>query len=206
MSIILKWVFIGRRRPANGEPRPWQRICRWCCDYHYRMSSLTLASLLGTSRVWNAVLFLHGVDIDYASKFIAGANNLPPSKVDLVRIRRSFTATSVTLGTDEHVEILDSSLGYSVHIVQGVKIHRSAVPPQRIISQSMYDINSRQCDESWRPSCAAQILMESYLFVCGLLVCVCLSFHHMNSLSRRFPRHYQVLSFYGCVSLRMFNA
>ncbi|CAB9502624.1 unknown protein [Seminavis robusta] len=83
-----------------------------------------------------------------------------PSKVDFVKIRKSFVATiSLDFGKkgDSKIEIINSSVGYNVTLHAGVKIMRSAIPPRSDVSDSVYDLN--QSGETWKPA----VIMDLFL-------------------------------------------
>lgn len=104
--------------------------------------------LIGTSKIWNGILFLHGLDIDFAS-IPSAVLSLPPSKVDVLHIRRSFLST-ITIDGSETIEIVDSSVGFGADLRGGVKIHRSIIPPRTVVSSSIYDATFQAQQKSER--------------------------------------------------------
>ncbi|CAB9502592.1 non-ribosomal peptide synthetase [Seminavis robusta] len=144
-SIALKWVLIGKRDPSDEyEGTLYRRATNWACDFHFRIAAWTLAPFTGQSRLWNLILFVHGLDIDMES----GPDNpyfiFPPSKVDFVKIRESFVATislDFSKKGNSKVEIINSSVGYNINLHAGVKIMQSTVPPRTNVPDSIYDLN-----------------------------------------------------------------
>eukprot|EP00540_Astrosyne_radiata_P023043 CAMPEP_0116851098 /NCGR_PEP_ID=MMETSP0418-20121206/16523_1 /TAXON_ID=1158023 /ORGANISM="Astrosyne radiata, Strain 13vi08-1A" /LENGTH=314 /DNA_ID=CAMNT_0004483061 /DNA_START=170 /DNA_END=1110 /DNA_ORIENTATION=+ len=67
----------------------------------------------------------------------------PPSKVDLIKLRRSFVSIHLTIGKQEGVkekiEIIESSVGMSVAIDAGTKVVRSTVRPLAHVQEDLYD-------------------------------------------------------------------
>ncbi|CAB9515555.1 D-alanine--D-alanyl carrier protein ligase [Seminavis robusta] len=151
-SVALKWLLIGKRDPSDDyDGSLYRRATNWACDFHFRIACWTLTPFFGQSRIWNIVLFLHGLDVDMES----GLNNpyliFYPSKVDFVKIRKSFVATislDFTNQGDSKIEIINSSVGYNVTLHAGVKIMQSAIPPRSDVSESVYDLN--QSGEAWK--------------------------------------------------------
>jgi len=54
-------------------------------DWHFRVATGFTISIAGYSRLWNIILFLHGVDVD--RNFNLVASNFPLSRVDLIKVR-----------------------------------------------------------------------------------------------------------------------
>ena len=100
---------------------------------------MTLAPVLGVSKIWNLILFLHGLDIDFISVPLNVTDYLP-SKVDMLRIRRSFISTLSSCDASDKIEIIESSVGFNVALNAGVKVHRSIVPPRFLVVESLYDV------------------------------------------------------------------
>lgn len=93
----------------------------------------------GKSKLWNLILWLHGMDIDFASVMIA---RMSPSKVDWIKIRRSFVSGASLGGSvGNRTEIVDSSIGLESCIEAGVKVYRSVIPARQLVSESIYDYN-----------------------------------------------------------------
>ena len=78
------------------------------------------------------------MDIDVFSKVTA--DSFPPSKVDLIRIRRSFmpmtTFETSSGGAYHRTEILDSSIGFNALIRPGVTIKGSVVAPLATVDEN----------------------------------------------------------------------
>ena len=90
-SIVIKWTFIGKRKPGRAKETVWRKVADWAADWHFNVSFITLKYLTYNSRMWNVVLMMHGMDVDFASRIVS-PEVFPPSKVDLVRLRQSFVA------------------------------------------------------------------------------------------------------------------
>ncbi|CAB9504303.1 D-alanine--D-alanyl carrier protein ligase [Seminavis robusta] len=145
-SIPLKWLLIGKRDPADAyEATLWRRATNWACDFHFRVAALPITPFIGQSRLWSVILFLHGLDVDMASVLnINPYTKLSPSRVDFVKIRKSFVATitfEFDCKADSKIEIVNSSVGYHVNVHSGVKIVRSMIPPRTDLLDSIYDVN-----------------------------------------------------------------
>ena len=105
----------------------YRRCVYWICDYHYSLSGFTLYYVCSLTRLWNLVFLLHGADIDLAS-VVVYMTTVPPSKADLIRLRRPYLSSSCSI--KGKAEIMESNLGYAVELSDGVKVHRSIIPPQ----------------------------------------------------------------------------
>lgn len=135
-SIVIKWLLIGKRHPGAMETSLMRPFNNWAADYHFRLSTVILFSISSNSRVWNAILMLYGMDIDFWSK--VGAVSFPPSQVDLVSIKQSFVS-KVSFEVEDNGEyhqtvIEESSLGYDAVIGSGVRVARSVVAPNRYVT------------------------------------------------------------------------
>jgi len=99
------------------------------------------------------VLMLHGLDVDIATGIV---EVFPPSKVDLIKLRRSFVSIDVSVsqkeGMKNKIEIIDSSIGMSVALDAGVKIVRSSVRPLVHVKENIYDDRASKPDDnpSWK--------------------------------------------------------
>jgi hypothetical protein len=87
VSIVLKWILIGRRKPGPFAHNVLRTIADWIANYHHRIGTLILHELFINLRVWNLVQRLYGVDIDIYSKTLELL--IPPSQADLISIKRS---------------------------------------------------------------------------------------------------------------------
>ena len=98
--------------------------------------------------MWNVVLMMHGMDIDFASRIIS-PEVFPPSKVDLVRLGQSFVADiscEITHdGTYHQLSIEQSSVGRTAHLagkkIETVKNGRAFTYP---CDQKHYEAQRRQ--------------------------------------------------------------
>jgi len=139
VSIALKWILIGRRDPAEKETM-WSRGVDWICDFHFT-SSIMILYTLNNSKAWNIVLMLHGLDVDFATGVI-GVLCYPPSKVDSIKLRKSFVSIFLDIGREEgkgKTEIIESSIGMSAAIDPGVKVVRSTVRPFVHVKEDLHD-------------------------------------------------------------------
>ncbi|CAB9500940.1 D-alanine--D-alanyl carrier protein ligase [Seminavis robusta] len=144
-SIALKWLLIGKRDPSDEyEGSLWREATNWACDFHFRTACWSFIPFFGQSRIWNIILFLHGLDVDMSSALSGPYFYFLPSKVDFVKIRNSFLA-SMTLDfnktADSKIEIINSSIGFGVNLHAGVKIMQSSIPPRSDVSDSIFDLN-----------------------------------------------------------------
>ncbi|CAB9513800.1 D-alanine--D-alanyl carrier protein ligase [Seminavis robusta] len=161
-SIALKWLLIGKRDPSDEfEDSLYRRATNWACDFHFRVAAWPITPLIGHSKLWNIVLFLHGLDVDLRSELnFTPFTKFSPSTVDFVKIRKSFVAT-ITFDFDgkvgSKIEIINSSVGYHVNLHSGVKIMRSMIPPRTDLSDSIYDLNHA------RPKLNSSPLMNIFL-------------------------------------------
>ncbi|CAB9514440.1 D-alanine--D-alanyl carrier protein ligase [Seminavis robusta] len=144
-SIALKWLLIGKRDPADEyEGSLWRRATNWACDFHFRTACWSFIPFFGQSRIWNIILFLHGLDVDMVSTLSGPYFVFLPSKVDFVKIRASFVATmslDFSKQGKSKIEIISSSIGYGANLHAGVKIIQSTIPPRSNVSDSIYDLN-----------------------------------------------------------------
>ncbi|CAB9525947.1 D-alanine--D-alanyl carrier protein ligase [Seminavis robusta] len=161
-SIALKWVLIGKRDPLDVyEGSLYHRATNWACDFHFRVASWTLTPFFGQSRGWNFILFLHGLDVDMESILNNPYIIFFPSKVDFVKIEKSFVGTitlDMTTPADSKIQLINSSIGYGVNVHAGVKVIRSKIPPRSNVSDSVYDLN--HSSKTWKPSSSALLLPE----------------------------------------------
>lgn len=138
VSIPLKWILIGRRKPGHFQPSLLQECRDWAADYHYRIASSVL--FCEHSKLWNLLLKAMGMDIDLAS--IVDQTCIYPSNMDLLTIKRSMF-TQVTFETEKddacyhRVELHDATVGYLSTVVHGVRVSGMIVPPFSSVSASM---------------------------------------------------------------------
>jgi hypothetical protein len=95
--------------------------------------------------MWNVVMMMHGMDIDFASRFITLAN-FPPSKLDLVRLRQSFVAyisCEITHdGTYHQLSIEQSSVGRTAHLAgKDLKVSKTVVPSHSRVTRNIMKRN-----------------------------------------------------------------
>ncbi|CAB9501608.1 D-alanine--D-alanyl carrier protein ligase [Seminavis robusta] len=160
-SIALKWVLIGKRDPSDQyEGSLWHKTTNWACDFHFQCATWALTPFFGQSKLWNIILFLHGLDVDMASNLNIPYLVFPPSKVDFVKIRNSFASTislDLNYKSDSKIEIINSSIGYHANLRAGVKVLQSTVPSRTNVTDSIYDLN--QTKPNLNPTIFMNILL-----------------------------------------------
>ncbi len=144
-SILIKWVFIGKRKPGPVNDSVWRKVADWAADWHFRTSlSLLLFEMTAHSHMWNIVLMMHGMDTDMVSKL--HHQLYLPSKVDLVRVRNSFVnVISYDVKQDnkyQSLQIEDSSVGYKAHLstdsnLSTLQVSNAVIPPYSYVSNAI---------------------------------------------------------------------
>jgi len=124
----------------------------------------------GDSRIWNVILWLHGMDIDMASGLSAGFVSFTPSVVDQVFVRRSFLANWLSFREGDKVEIVDSTAGYGSVFFCGIKVHRSTTRVYSDVYDSVYDDFPRSADSS-QSMCASIVVGELVWLMYFVLFC-----------------------------------
>ncbi|CAB9512691.1 Putative fatty-acid--CoA ligase FadD21 [Seminavis robusta] len=128
--IPLKWLLVGYRRsgPATSI---YQESLDWIADYHFYTSIILLDLLAENSVMVNVLLWLMGLDIDMESK--VWATHFPPSKVDMISIKKStLSVTHFDVKQDDEykkISVQNTSIGHSVIIDGGVTIDSAQVKP-----------------------------------------------------------------------------
>lgn len=169
-SIAFKWILIGRRQPGV-EPNVLRRMAHWVCDYHFRHSLRWLEILLAHTRILNVVLYLHGLDVDSSSYLTNLYAAFPPSKVDLIRIRRSFIPTmAFELNNNQRVDVVDSSLGHGAVLTGGTTVRGYVVPPRSYIETDLTGT-----EEGLQPS-RAYFFSQEFLAHNSMILPILLSF------------------------------
>ncbi|CAB9522643.1 D-alanine--D-alanyl carrier protein ligase [Seminavis robusta] len=169
-SLAFKWLLIGKRNPSDEyEGSLYRRATNWACDFHFHAAGFALAPFCGASKVWNLIFFLHGLDIDLESSINGLYVHFQPSKVDFVKIQKSFaSAISLDLSKQQggKIEIINSSVGYNSNLHSGVKIMQSVIPSRSDVSESVYDLNQSNHDVS-KPSSSTTLheLLQALLNV-----------------------------------------
>ncbi|CAB9522648.1 Putative fatty-acid--CoA ligase FadD21 [Seminavis robusta] len=162
-SIALKWLLIGKRDPSDEyEGSYYQRATNWACDFHFYVSAWALTPFFGQSRFWTIILYLHGLDVDIESDLNQPYFIFFPSKVDFVKVRKSFVATiffDFSKRGDSKIEIINSSVGYNANLHAGVKILKSMIPPRSDVSDNVYNLN-QSSGKTWKPS---RLIMALFL-------------------------------------------
>jgi hypothetical protein len=138
VSIVLKWILIGRRKPGPFVDSVLRTMADWIADYHHGIGTFFLYVLSSNSCVWNLVQRLYGVDIDIHSKTIV---LVPPSQADLISIKRSFVSTAFFNtkldGECKRNDIKESSsIGWGVRVGASVELTRTVVAPIRYVTES----------------------------------------------------------------------
>ncbi|CAB9509910.1 D-alanine--D-alanyl carrier protein ligase [Seminavis robusta] len=164
-SIALKWLLIGKRNPSDEyEGSLWRKATNWACDFHFRIASWSQTPFFGQTKLWHIILFLHGLDVDMASCLNNPYRIFFPSKVDFVKIRKSFVATSTVdldQKADSKMEIINSSVGYNSNLHTGVKIIRSQIPPRSDVRDNITELN--QAGKSWQLSLIMDMILPEFL-------------------------------------------
>ncbi|CAB9523679.1 D-alanine--D-alanyl carrier protein ligase [Seminavis robusta] len=170
-SLAFKWLLIGKRNPSDEyEGSLYRRATNWACDFHFHAAGFTLAPFCGASKVWNIIFFLHGLDIDFESRINGLYVHFQPSKVDFVKIRKSF-ASAISLDLNKQgggkIEIINSSIGYNANLHSGVKIMQSTIPPRSDVSESVYELNQQSSHDVSKPSSSTTLheLLQALLNV-----------------------------------------
>uniref|UniRef100_A0A7S1Y5P3 Uncharacterized protein n=1 Tax=Grammatophora oceanica TaxID=210454 RepID=A0A7S1Y5P3_9STRA len=137
-----EWLMIGRRK-CSGSIKPpslWVTFSDWACDYHFR-TTRTVFHLVGClSKVWNIILMLHGLDIDFQSGMV-DQGCFSPSMMNQVVARRSLFASWKTFRSGEKIEVVDSTIGLRAVLSAGIKVHRSVIRTFGEVQESTYDDN-----------------------------------------------------------------
>lgn len=150
-SIIIKWTFIGKRKPGQFSDSLWRDFADWAADWHFQVATGLLISVSTHSRFWNVVLMMHGMDIDFTSR-IAGVGCFVPSKVDLITVKNSFISVAnfnvKSSNCYYRASIVNSSVGLLVQInptKSYLNVIGSIVPPMSLVSDSIvqFDPDSR---------------------------------------------------------------
>ncbi|CAB9523170.1 unknown protein [Seminavis robusta] len=176
-SIILKWVLIGKRDPSEQYNRSvWHSVANWACYFHFKLASWPLFPFLGDSRLWNVIIFLHGLDVDMTSTLNINPYTIfVPSKVDFVKVQGSFVGT-FSIDLESHVqgsqiiEIIGSSIGYNAHLTAGIKVVRSAIPPRSQLSDSVYDLNHAKGKDFVKKSVLIMVAQETAQVILNVLI------------------------------------
>jgi len=176
LSIGLKWLLIGRRRPGQILSRSVFRFAaEWIVDYHFRVNAALLASI-AYSTIWNVIAKLHGMDIDLSSRFYWAC--FSPSNMDLIRVRSSFISAS-TFETVDRSEnkcmetiIDESSIARNVHVNPGVSITRSVIRPMTTVSESVMKQEQVPSKYAFKGLVVRRVSMEvCFIIFAGLVVC-----------------------------------
>ncbi|CAB9524378.1 Putative fatty-acid--CoA ligase FadD21 [Seminavis robusta] len=170
-SIPLKWLLIGKRKPGVYSDTTLRLVADWAADYHFGVVIRPLMAVHVYSLFWTVYLKLHGLDADYSSN-IAFAHVFPPSKVDLVTVRRSFLGDEeISVKCSETrrylpVSISNSSLGRKCALQPGSAVSNCIVQPLRAvegkISGDVSHLDERTSDMREATIC---VWMEEFLGV-----------------------------------------
>ena len=140
-SVAMKWVIIGKRTEGPFSDSLRRTFADWAVDWHFGISINMLCVISSRSRVWNVVLWLHGMDIDSSSVVLA--TNFLPSMMDLVTIKRSFLSSPISIkikGEKSYfsIDITNSSIGYRVSLdPEGyMQITNTIIPPLTRVTNS----------------------------------------------------------------------
>jgi len=142
--VILKWVLIGKKRPGHVPSHLWAVFADWFVDYHFGLSLTLFDIFFENTKLVNIYLIALGMDVDFASHI--WAVHFPPSKLDLISVRRTFFSTVILdvehEGEYKKIEVMNSSVGYSVVVKAGAKIKDSQVPPLSIVKGTLNGLKS----------------------------------------------------------------
>jgi len=123
-----EWLMIGRRK-CSGSIKPpslWVTFSDWACDYHFRTTRTVFHFVGCLSKVWNIILMLHGLDIDFQTG-VVDEGCFAPSMMNQVVGRRSLFASWVSFRPGEKIEVVDSTIGLRAVLSSGIKVHRSSI-------------------------------------------------------------------------------
>ena len=166
-SIMLKWALIGKRVPGPFNDTLWRKAADWAADWHYSTSIQVLYSLTANSHVWNAILRMHGMDVDMGSQVFA--HRFLPSQMDLIKVRSSFVSSGVIFDlTKKNVyhetKVSESSIGWGVRVGPGVEISKAVVSPSVHITKSMI---KDEYDERFDHVSSLGVLKKEILMISG---------------------------------------
>ncbi|CAB9523597.1 Putative fatty-acid--CoA ligase FadD21 [Seminavis robusta] len=150
MSIPMKWLLVGRRRPGQSESE-FQKLCHWMADFYFGIYRTLFDMVAENTVLVNLILKAMGMDLDLQSKVWLFV--FPPSKVDLVSVKRSFvSSTTLDLSVDgkpQSVTIQDSSIGHTVVLRGGATIQFSELVPFSLVTEDMIGDEKKKLD--WAP-------------------------------------------------------
>lgn len=160
-SVPIKWALVGRRRSGSSKS-DLQTLLYWIADYHFGIY-ISLFNIVAENTVMvNVLLMAMGMDIDLASKvwlFI-----LPPSKVDLISVKRSFVSAAtfdvMQTGKAEPITIQDSSVGHSTYFAGGTAVrHTEIIPFSRVTEDVLGDAKKWESQKSL-PTISGRLLVD----------------------------------------------
>lgn len=135
-SVVIKWIFLGKRKIGKYEHKSVMEVTDWAVDYHFFLSTILFRTFSLNSRFCNFILMLHGMDIDLASKVYI--DSFPPSKMDFIHVRQSYVAGvsfDVTkYGAYYPTVIQNSSIGELAHVGAGLVIQNAVIAPASVVS------------------------------------------------------------------------
>jgi len=192
IGIALKWILIGRRRAGMPyvQGKEGKRSCHcswsemhnseiattireWIVDYHYNICVQILIPFSCNSRIWNIVLMMYGMDIDFSSK--VNIDEIVPSKLDLISIKESFVSScsydikTNSTGDLQMINIFNSSIGLGVHLGPGIDISNAVIPPFTNVRESIIKEENHNKGSSFQGSL---YLSEcTNVFLCVIYTC-----------------------------------
>lgn len=137
--IPLKWLLVGKRQPKS-KTSDLSSLFHWMVDYHFEIYRSLFDLVAENTLFVNVFLMALGMDIDLKSKVWLFV--LPPSKVDLISIKRSMvSAASFDVGSDgKSIVVEDSSIGHSIVLTGGCNIRNAEILPfTRVTTDVMGD-------------------------------------------------------------------
>jgi len=164
LSVMMKWILIGKRRPGPVNNSLWRNFADWAADWHFRVSTDLVYGISSYSRIWNVVLWLYGMDIDFYST--VQALSFSPSKMDLVKIKQSFVSSGLSINVNDgktyrHIELNKSSIGHLVHIepeyssdtMKEILVKQATIPPMSCITHNINNYGSSTKKQYQKMSC-----------------------------------------------------
>jgi len=144
----------------------WIKFSEWACDYHFRVICTPLYAVSAISRVWNILLMLHGLGIDFESG-IGDISSFSPSIMNQIVARRTFFSSQLGFRSGDKI-VMDSTIGYQAVLDAGIHVHRSIIRTFGAVQESTYD-------DKFRPdntTIGNLIFDEVRSFLFFLMVCI----------------------------------
>ena len=178
ISVALKWIMIGKRKPGNYSDSTFRKFCDWAADWHFQTSTCFLLSFSSHSRMWNIILKLHGMNIDFKSR-LASVGTFLPSKIDLIEVKESFVSAATFESKRDsqyfNTKIERSSVGLLAHIgpAPNLVVSNSVISPLSVVTESITQTIS---DSRMIESSMLDILLHELKLLIGYVMCFVLFF------------------------------